>query len=172
MSHQFVPAQPTITMKKIKNQRTTTRVAVFAGAAAMMALTPNTHAQSSVDNLLNKLEQKGILTPNEARDLRTESDEEATNQMNNLPASKWKISDSIKSIQLFGDLRLRYEYRGVDNIPGAARETFYRERFRYALRAGIRATCPTISTTGFGWKPPPIRVRPGPPSATTPPAVR
>jgi hypothetical protein len=125
-------------MKKIKNQRTTSRVAVFAGAAAMMALTPNTHAQSSVDNLLNKLEQKGILTPNEAHELRAESDEEATNQMNNLPASKWKISDSIKSIQLFGDLRLRYEYRGVDNIPGAARETFYRERFRYALRAGIR----------------------------------
>ena len=123
-------------MKKLKNQKTT-KVAIFAGAAALMALTPQTQAQTSVDNLLNKLEQKGILTPNEARDLRAESDEEATNQMNNLPASKWKISDSIKSIQLFGDLRLRYEYRGVDNIPGAERATFYRERFRYALRIGI-----------------------------------
>ena len=42
-------------MKKIKNRKTTTKVAIFAGAAALMALTPQTHAQSSVDALLNKL---------------------------------------------------------------------------------------------------------------------
>ncbi|HEV2435902.1 MAG TPA: putative porin [Verrucomicrobiae bacterium] len=125
-------------MKKLKNHQTTTRVAIVAGAAALMALTPRTHAQSTVDDLLNKLEQKGVLSTDEARELRTESDAEATNQVNNLPASKWKISDSIKNIQLFGDLRLRYEYRGVDNIPGAEPGTFYRERFRYALRVGIR----------------------------------
>ena len=34
-------------MKKIKNQKTATNVAIFAGAAALMALTPQSHAQSS-----------------------------------------------------------------------------------------------------------------------------
>ena len=37
---------------------------------------------------------------------------------------------------LCGDIR--YEYRGADNLPGASPSTFYRERFRYAFRAGIR----------------------------------
>jgi hypothetical protein len=55
-----------------------------------------------------------------------------------LMTSKWKISDSIKSIQLFGDFRLRYEYRGADNVPGVTPGTFDRERMRYALRFGIR----------------------------------
>jgi len=53
-------------------------------------------------------------------------------------ASKWKIADTIKSIQLFGDVRFRYEYRGANNLAGASPSTFYRERFRYAFRAGIR----------------------------------
>jgi len=35
-------------------------------------------------------------------------------------------------------LRLRYEYRGVDNSAGASPDTFYRERMRYALRVGLR----------------------------------
>src|SRR6185312_1724793 len=55
-----------------------------------------------------------------------------------MPASKWKIADTIKSVQLFGDVRFRYEYRGAENQPGVGPSTFYRERFRYAFRAGIR----------------------------------
>ena len=55
-----------------------------------------------------------------------------------MPISKWKMSDAIKSMQLFGDLRFRYEYRGVDNVPGATPDTYDRERFRYALRIGLR----------------------------------
>ena len=55
-----------------------------------------------------------------------------------MPASKWKIADTIESIQLFGDVRFRYEYRGANNLAGASPSTFYRERFRYAFRAGIR----------------------------------
>jgi hypothetical protein len=56
-------------MKKIKSQNHT-KAAIFAGAAALMALTPQTHAQSSVDSLLNKLEQKGILSVDEAKELK------------------------------------------------------------------------------------------------------
>ena len=71
-----------------------------------------------------------------------------TNMVNELPASKWKLADSIKSVGLYGDVRLRYEYRGVENptptytegIPssGATGGTYQRERFRYALRFGLR----------------------------------
>ena len=121
---------------------------LFAGAAALMSLAPVTYAQSS-DALINRLEQKGILSADEAKELRAEAAESDTNLINQLPAAKWKLADSIKSIGLFGDVRLRYEYRGVDNptpnnpglggpTSGATGKTYYRERFRYALRLGLR----------------------------------
>jgi len=130
-------------------RRNSTKLALFAGAAALAALAPQSRAQPSSDALIDKLEQKGILTADEARELRAESAESDTNLINQLPASKWKLADSIKSIGLFGDVRLRYEYRGVDNptpnnpglggpTSGATGKTYYRERFRYALRFGLR----------------------------------
>jgi hypothetical protein len=124
-------------MKKIRNQNHT-KVALFAGATTLLALTPNIHAQSSDDILINKLEQKGILTVDEAKEIKAETAADQTNLINELPAAKWKLSDSIKSIGLYGDFRLRYEYRAAENAPGASPDTFYRERFRYALRFGIR----------------------------------
>ena len=50
-----------------------TKLAVFAGATALVSLAPQAHAQTSVDALLNKLEQKGILTVDEAKELKTEN---------------------------------------------------------------------------------------------------
>ncbi|MGH8023854.1 MAG: putative porin, partial [Limisphaerales bacterium] len=91
-----------------------------------------------MNNLLDTLERKGILTVKEADELKAEDAADQTNQFNSLPAAKWKIADSIKSIGLYGDVRFRYEYRGADNVPGATSSTFYRERFRYALRFGIK----------------------------------
>lgn len=112
-------------------------MALFAGASALMAMAPGVHGKDTVDSLLDKLEQKGVLTSSEADQLKAENASDETNQVNE-SISKWKISDAIQSIQLFGDLRFRYEYRGVENIPGASPSTYYRERFRYALRFGIR----------------------------------
>ena len=73
---------------------------------------------------------------------------ERSNIVNQLPASKWKLPDSIKDIELFGDLRMRYERRAVENptpkykvgypTSGTTGQTYDRERFRYALRVGIR----------------------------------
>jgi hypothetical protein len=115
-----------------------TSAALFTSAAVLAALVPQAQADSSSDALINKLEQKGILSADEAKDLRVEAGASETNLINQLPASKWKLSDSIKSLGLYGDLRLRYEYRGVDNTVGATPNTYYRERMRYALRAGLR----------------------------------
>jgi len=122
---------------KTKN-RYTAKFAIFSGTAALAAFTPHSHAQSTADALINKLEQKGILSADEANQLRSESATSDTNLLNQLPASKWKLADSIKSIGLYGDLRLRYEYRGVDNAVGGSPDTYYRERMRYALRVGLR----------------------------------
>ncbi len=114
------------------------KTALLAGAAALVAATPHAHADVSGDALINKLEQKGILSAAEARDLREENAQSNSNLVSQLPASKWKIADSIKSIGLFGDFRLRYEYRGTDNGMGVSPNTYYRERMRYALRVGLR----------------------------------
>ena len=116
-----------------------TKLALFAGVAALTACAAQSaHAQSPVDDLLDKLQQKGILTPEEADKLKAENASQQTNIVNELPASKWKLADSIKSMGLYGDFRLRYEYRGVDNALGMYPNTFYRERMRYALRFGLR----------------------------------
>ena len=81
-------------MKKLKKQNHT-KVALFAGAAALMALTPNTHAQSSVDALLNKLEQKGILTVDEAKELKSENQQSSTNDFNKAFGSKFQMPDWV-----------------------------------------------------------------------------
>jgi hypothetical protein len=61
-----------------------------------------------------------------------------TNLLGSMPVSRWQIPQSIKSMQLYGDLRLRYEYRAADNVTGLTPNTYFRERFRYALRLGVR----------------------------------
>ena len=125
-------------MKKTTKQNST-KLAALATLTAL-AFVPHSQAASTSDAIINKLEQKGVLTSDEANELRAESATADTNLVNELPAAKWKLSDSIKSIGLFGDIRLRYEYRGVNNPPGSgvAGDTYYRERFRYALRVGMR----------------------------------
>jgi Putative porin len=66
-------------------------------------------------------------------------------------AEKWKLSTSIMELELYGDARLRYEYRGGetdDNSPLASsgagvaghRDWQERDRERYRLRLGLRGT--------------------------------
>jgi hypothetical protein len=103
------------------------------------AVAAQNNANGANNALLNTLIRKGILTEDEAKQIQKESDASQANAMSNaVAASKWKLPDAIKSIGLYGDLRLRYEYRGVDNVPGLYPNTFERERFRYALRLGIK----------------------------------
>jgi len=108
-----------------------------AGALVAAAAVNTGTCATAPDPLLDALIKKGILTESEAKDIQSEMNTNAAA----MPAAKWKISDSIKSIGLFGDLRFRYEYRGADNNKAAGLTTgndYYRERFRYALRFGIK----------------------------------
>jgi hypothetical protein len=109
------------------------RVLSAAAGAAMLALaSPDCAQAQSSDHLLELLQKKGIITQQEAAELKTEAA-----QTNAPSASKWKISTGIKDLELFGDVRFRYEYRSVDTVGG---EDGYRERFRYSVRLGLRGS--------------------------------
>jgi Putative porin len=105
-------------------------LAITALASTVLSASAQT---PPAEALINKLVAKGVLTDSEAKELLTD-----TTTTNQVSASKWKMSDSIKSIGLYGDVRLRYEYRGADNAPGGSESTYQRERFRYAVRLGLR----------------------------------
>ncbi len=98
-------------------------------AIGTLILAHSASAQSS-DHLLDLLQKKGIISSKEAADLKAEA-----GQTNNVSESKFKLSTGIKNLELFGDVRFRYEYRGVDTLES---QSGYRERFRYALRLGVR----------------------------------
>ncbi|MGA2684784.1 MAG: putative porin [Verrucomicrobiota bacterium] len=131
-------------MKKLKNRRTLTNVAIFAGATALMALTPNTHAQTSVDNLLNKLEQKGVLTPSEADELKAENATNSVADFNQAFNSKFAMPDWITSYRLYGDFRGRFDER---TTPNPAQEDNI--RLRYRLRVGLDVNMKDNLQAGF-----------------------
>src|SRR5215469_15423561 len=85
---------------------------ILSGTGALIAASATAaFAADSVDSLLDALVKKGVLTQKEATDIK----EENTTNIAVLPASKWRISDAIKTIGLYGDVRFRYEYRSADN---------------------------------------------------------
>src|SRR5438045_8580514 len=58
--------------------------------------------------LLDLLGRKRIITDQEAEEVRAELTKEAATTS----AGKWKLSAPITELELYGDARLRYEYRG------------------------------------------------------------
>jgi len=95
-------------------------------------------SQEAHDPLLDLMIQKGMLTQEEAAKVKAEADALRTNALNQAmpPAqSKWKISDAIKGVELYGDIRLRYEHRQANDPPGDRLEL---DRGRFALRLGLR----------------------------------
>jgi len=130
-------------MKLRKKQALGNRKPVaIAGSLILLALGGTAHAQTSPqvhsDLLMDALIKKGILTQSEAQNIEAGVAVQETNVNITTAAPAFKLPSSMASMQLYGDVRLRYEYRGADNVPGASPDTYYRERFRYALRLGIR----------------------------------
>jgi hypothetical protein len=149
---QNVAASETTTMKKIKNQKTTTKVAIFAGAAALMALTPQTHAQSSVDALLNKLEQKGILSVDEAKELKAENATNSVADFNKAMNAKFPTPDWVTGYKLSGDFRGRYDDVTTETpFPYAGGKTpaDNNMRLRYRLRVGLTINMKDNMQVGF-----------------------
>jgi len=119
----------TTNMKTIKNKNIT-KLALFAGATALAALAPQAQAQSS-DALIDKLVDKGVLTVDEAKDLRNEADKDFKTAFQ----AKTGMPDWVTSYTISGDFRGRFDQMSAtDNSHYVNRQ---RERFR--LRFGIVA---------------------------------
>jgi hypothetical protein len=104
------------------------------------------HAQDS-GALLDLLVRKKLITDQDAEDVRAELTKEAAATS----GGKWKLSAPLTEIELYGDIRLRYQYNGGQTHDGgpvgapgagvAGRDDWQeRERERYRIRLGIRGT--------------------------------
>lgn len=109
---------------KIKNYQTTSLVLMVLAAGVTAS------AQSSDDALINKLVQKGILTRQEAGELKTES----KNDFSTAFRAKTGMPEWVSSLKFSGDFRGRFDGIYADN-PALVD----RNRLRYRLRFGITA---------------------------------
>ncbi len=113
-------------------QKTVRSAALVAGIVATGAWATNAPAQTNPnDSLLNKLVDKGILTPKEAQDLRAEASPESKGNS----ARSMGMPDWVTSLRLYGDFRGRGEDFWADN-PAYTTRT----RYRYRLRLGTTIT--------------------------------
>src|SRR5258708_984086 len=120
-----------------------TAIAGLFGASAAPAF-------ADMENLLDKLHEKGVLSDDDYNQMRTEtraerraealkdaSDAEKAQKTKETSGSTLKVPDALKSMELYGDLRLRYESR-IARAASDAATSEERQRWRYALRFGLR----------------------------------
>jgi Putative porin len=108
-------------------------------AASFIAGAVTTQAQDA-GALLDLLVKKRIITDQEAEEVRGE----LTNEAAATSAGKLKLSTPITEIELYGEMRVRYEARqgetGAPSTLDPSNDTLRRSRERYRLRLGLRGT--------------------------------
>lgn len=120
---------------------------IFVAAAASLLFGGNVAVAQDNGALLDLLVRKKIITDQEAEEIRGE----LTKDFSATPAGKLKMSTPITELEIYGDARVRYEYRagrtpegGPVAAPGAGiagrSDWLERSRERYRLRLGIRGT--------------------------------
>lgn len=136
----------------MKKQKWTMGLVAIAAVAGYVI---NGQAQS-VDSLLDKLVDKGVLTVKEANELRDETDKDFTKAY----SAKSGMSDWVTALKFNGDVRGRYESFYYDNAAGVDRQRFrYRMRFGAVatltdgFEAGMRLTSSEAATGGSGGDP-------------------
>jgi hypothetical protein len=114
----------------------------FAIVAFFFAFTGTASRGQDAGALLDLLVRKKLITDQEAEEVRTELVKESASTS----AGKWKLSTPITELELYGDVRLRYEYRG-GRLPSNFKfgqdnenDWYERHRERYRLRLGLRGT--------------------------------
>lgn len=120
-------------MKQNRNRRGTFGLGVLAA----LAVAPQSNAQTQ-DALLDKLVSKGVLTQDEAKDLREEADEGFKKSYQ----AKSGMPDWVTAMRFNGDFRGRYEGFFTDKMAD-------RNRWRYRLRFGFTATMLDNFEVGF-----------------------
>lgn len=112
-----------------------------------MALCPQTHADTGVDALLNKLEQKGILTVDEAKQLKAENEMDSANDMKKAFDQKFPMADWIKSMKIYGDFRGRFDDVTTETPAFGGNDN--NMRFRYRIRMGVTLNLEDNLEVGF-----------------------
>ena len=106
--------------------------------AALLAITTfatvPVHAQDA-SALINKLVEKGILTDQEGAEV--ESD--MAKQFSQSPAGKINLSNSVTQMNIYGDLRLRYQYNSATTVltNNSTFPALEQDRYRYRLRLNM-----------------------------------
>src|SRR5690349_2543445 len=121
---------------RIKKQKWTMGLVAIAAVAGYVI---NGQAQS-VDTLLDKLVDKGVLSVKEANELREETDKDFTKAY----SAKSGMPEWVSALKFNGDVRGRYESFYFDNANGVDRY-----RFRYRLRFGVMASLTDNFEAGF-----------------------
>ncbi len=94
---------------------------------------------SEAEVLLNLFQEKGLISAQDVEKARAELARRAARAAEAAAGeSKIKIAKWIEGVELYGDARLRYEYRGGENGDAAGNDHLERSRWRYRLRAGAR----------------------------------
>jgi Putative porin len=114
---------------------------VLIGVTIGMAFSSIAARAQDAGALLDLLVKKKIITDQEAEEVRSE----LTREVATTSAGKWKLSAPINEVELYGDMRVRYEQRQgttADVVPGSPgpNDTLKRFRERYRLRLGLRGT--------------------------------
>jgi hypothetical protein len=108
-------------------------------AASLIAGAMTARAQDA-GALLDLLVKKHIITDQEAEEVRSELTKDAAATS----AGKLKLSTPITEVELYGDMRVRYEARqgetGAPSTLDQPNDTLRRSRERYRLRLGLRGT--------------------------------
>src|SRR5262249_15980682 len=133
-----VTAAASARLQKNSTNRLTLSLAVSTLLFMLAAPTIGFCSDTSSDPVLNLLLEKGVITQQEADTAKAQAEVIRSNYFATaLPpmTSKWKINNAIESVELFGDIRLRYEQREA-KTPGGHRLEL--DRGRYSIRLGLR----------------------------------
>ena len=120
------------------NLSKTAWAALLVGVACNAVYTPEANAQTA-EALMDALVRKGILTEQEAEDIKSDVAKESR-QYNKITVA----GKTVSNLNLYGDFRGRYEYFSSENDAFVTRN-----RFRYRLRAGLTYTMFDQFEAGF-----------------------
>lgn len=113
---------------------------VLISMAASLSAGVITSRAQDAGALLDLLVKKRIITDQEAEEVRGELTREAATTS----AGKLKLSAPITEVELYGDMRVRYEARQGETGPPSTldrpNDTLRRSRERYRFRLGLRGT--------------------------------
>ena len=109
---------------------------------AVFLMMPVLASAAEIDVLLDKLVEKGILTPMEAQIVKDETKQDVAKQI--AKGDMDTLPDWIQTMKIGGDLRLRYQTETKESAD------HWRNRGRYRLRVGVESKPVQNLKVGFG----------------------